>query len=74
MVRRSRPLHGETVFEYVVDVGFTTRRPVVPDQHMSRVTVLADSDNDAICTAFAMVYGRAGVVMVTSTTILSVVL
>lgn len=53
------------MFRYTVDVGFTTRRPVVPDQFTSRVTVLAEDDRDAFDTAFSMIFGRRGVEMVT---------
>lgn len=57
------------MFRYTVDVSFTTRRPVVPDQHTSRVTLLAESDEDAFGTAFSMIYGRPSVEMVTRVTI-----
>lgn len=62
------------MFEFTVDVSFTTRRPVVPDQFTSRVTLLAESDTDAHLTACWMVGGRPGVEMVTRSTIQSVVL
>lgn len=60
------------MFRYTIDVGFTTRRPVVPDQHTSRVTVLAEDDRGAFDTAFSMIYGRTGVEMVTRVTIQAV--
>jgi hypothetical protein len=62
------------VFEYTVDVGFTTQRPVVPDQHTSRVVLLAEDDQDALLTAFYMVDSRKCVEMVTRTEIVTVVL
>jgi hypothetical protein len=52
--------------EWAFDVGYTTSRPVVPDEHISRVTVLADSFADAMDTAALMVM-RPGVEMPTST-------
>jgi hypothetical protein len=52
--------------EWTFDVGFTTSRPVVPDEHTSRVTVLAESFADAMDTAALMVM-RPGVEMPTST-------
>lgn len=61
-------------FHYAVDVGFSTRRPVVPDQHVSRVHVMAHNDNHAHLTALDMVGGRPGVSMTTSSRIHSVVL
>jgi hypothetical protein len=63
------PNLSEAQFKYLVDVGFTTSRPVKPDEHMSRVQVLAGSDHDAHLTALHMVSGRPGVVMPTSSKI-----
>ena len=57
---------------YKVAVGFTTQRPVVPDQHTSLVTLLARDDHDAHLTALHMVGARPQVVMTTSSTILEV--
>jgi hypothetical protein len=51
---------------WTFDVGFTTSRPIVPDEHISRVTVLADSYSGAMTTAALMVM-RPGVEMPTST-------
>jgi hypothetical protein len=51
--------------EWTFDVGYTTSRPVVPDEHTSRVTVLAESFADAMATAGLMVM-RPGVEMPTS--------
>ena len=56
-------------FRYAVDVGFTTQRPVVPDQHVSRVHLMAKDDHDAHLTALHMVGGRLGVEMTTSSRI-----
>lgn len=50
---------------YRVLVGFSTVRPIIADQHLSLVTVLADTDREAFFTAFSMVYGRPQVQMVT---------
>ena len=36
---------------WTFDVGTTTERPVLPDQHVSRVTVLADSIGEAMADA-----------------------
>lgn len=56
-------LHPDLTF--TVDVGFTTRRPVVPDERTHRVVVLAQDDIDARLVAHSMVVGHRGVVMVT---------
>ena len=53
-------------FTFAVDVGFTTSRPVKPDEHMSRVHVAADTENEAHLTALQMVASRPGVEMPTS--------
>jgi hypothetical protein len=57
-----------TAVEWQFDVGSTSSRPIVVDEHISRVTVLADSYPDALMTAVLMVSGRRGVEMVTSAT------
>lgn len=62
------------MFEFTVDVSFTTRRPVVPDQFTSRVTVMADTESEAFFTAFGMIAGRPGVEMVTRCEIQAVIL
>lgn len=49
------------------DVGRTTKRPLAVDEHISRVTVLADSYAEATFLAVQMAY-HPGVEMVTSTT------
>jgi len=54
---------------FTVDVGFTTRRPVVPDERTHRVVIAAQDDIDARLAAHAMVAGHKGVVMVTRLTI-----
>ena len=61
------------MFVWTVDVGSTDRRPVVPDQFVSRVQVAADDASQAILAAVAMVM-RPGVVMATSASVVSVVL
>jgi hypothetical protein len=55
---------NETAWTF--DVGTTTERPVIPDQHVSRVTVLASSIGEAMADAANMTM-RPGVEMVTST-------
>jgi hypothetical protein len=55
----------EQIWEF--DVGTTTERPVVPDQYVSRVTVLANSHVEGMEIAALMCGGRKGVEMVTST-------
>ena len=59
-------------FLYVVAVGFTTARPVRPDQHAHTITTWAGSDSDAHLQAAQRVGSRPGVVMVTRSTIISV--
>ena len=54
--------HGVT---YTVDVGWTSTRPVRPDKHTSRVTVLADTGSEAECMALLMVARRPTCVMPT---------
>jgi hypothetical protein len=48
-------------------VGTTTKRPIIVDQYISRVEVLAESYSEAIFLA-AGICDRPGVEMVTSTT------
>lgn len=57
---------------FTVDVGFTTSRPIIPDQHVSRVMVAADNDIDAQLIAMHMVTVRPNVQMPTSATIVAV--
>lgn len=40
---------------FTIDVGFTTARPIIVDQHMSRVTVMAKDLNEATLIAAQMV-------------------
>lgn len=51
---------------FTVDVGFTRVRPVIPDQFVRQVTVAAPSRTEADLIAHDMIFGRKGVVMVTS--------
>lgn len=51
---------------FTVDVDYSVRRPVIPDERSSTVTILAPDDADAVGTAVCMVAGRRGVEMVTS--------
>lgn len=46
------------ILKYTVDVGWTNTRPVVPEQHTSRVTVMAESATEAELTAMSMVGAR----------------
>jgi hypothetical protein len=55
---------------WTIAVGFTTVRPVIPEQDVHHVQVSADSEIDARLIAYAMVYGRRGVVMVTSVSVI----
>lgn len=58
--------------DVIVNVGWTDRRPVVPDQRVSRVIVSVPSgttEQDATWIAAAMVAARKGVEMVTSTAV-----
>lgn len=57
---------------YWVKVGFSTQRPIISDQHISLVELEAESDREAFDVAFAMVYGRPQVQMVTRCEILEV--
>lgn len=64
---------------FTMRVGWTSQRPVVPDQHVSHVVVMADTANDAHLLAAYMLLGRrhpitgAPCVMVTSTHVLDVI-
>lgn len=60
------------MFQYKVAAGFTTSRPVRPDEHTHVLTLFAESDNDAHLFAAQWVASRPGVQMPTSTTILEV--
>lgn len=44
----------------VVTVGWTSSRPVRPDEHTSRVVVAADTETDATLTAAQIVSARRG--------------
>jgi hypothetical protein len=57
---------------YRVAVGFTTRRPVHPDERWHVITLDAESDNAAHLGALQWVGSRPGVEMVTSSEILEV--
>lgn len=61
---------------FTIDVGFTTTRPIVPDQHIHRVIVRASSETEAKLAAAQMVGGimiGGGLPeMTTSTKIISV--
>lgn len=43
---------------FTVDVGWTNTRPVRPEQHTSRVTVMADSGAEAELIALSMACAR----------------
>ena len=60
------------VFLYTVAVGFTTHRPVRPDERTHVIKFWAESDHDARITAAHWIDARPGVEMVTRTTILEV--
>lgn len=53
---------------YVVEVGYSVRRPIVPDEGVRRVLVAARSDSEAVLVAAQMVAGS--VEMVTSAVLL----
>lgn len=55
---------------FTVDVGWTSVRPVRPDQHTSRVQVVADSGEDAELIAIHMVAARTTCVMPTSSVVI----
>jgi hypothetical protein len=64
----SRPHErGSKIMQITVRVGYTTVRPIVPDQHYSYVTVDAGGYHDASLQAAQWVASRPGVEMVTST-------
>lgn len=56
----------------LVEVGFTSRRPVVPDQHITRVWVAADTEVEACLVAAQVIACRYE--MVTSTRIVKLIL
>lgn len=60
-------IHPDVTF--AIFVGFTTDRPIQPDQHFARVIVAAQTDHDACLVAAQMVACNRGVEMVTSTVI-----
>ena len=64
---------GHPLLVFTVRVGYTTQRPVVPDQHTTHVLVAAQTDTEARLVACEMVGARRGVVMVTRATVLDVV-
>lgn len=45
---------------YTVEVGWTNTRPVRPDEHRSRVTLMAHTGAGAELLALSMVSARAG--------------
>jgi hypothetical protein len=51
--------------EFTVAMGYSVRRPIVPDERRSTVVVLASTEAGAVSTAVCMVAGRRGVEMVT---------
>lgn len=57
---------------FTVQVGFTSTRPVQPDQHTAWVQVAADTEQQAHLAAAQMVAGWPHAEMVTSTTTLEV--
>lgn len=48
-----------------VDVAWTDRRPIVPDQHWSRVSLETETEAEAELLALQLVASRPGVEMVT---------
>jgi hypothetical protein len=54
---------------FVLDVGFTTVRPVIPDQHHARVVVSVHDEIEATLVAAQIVACGRAVEMVTSTAI-----
>lgn len=54
---------------YTVEVGWTSTRPVRPDQHVSRVTVWAVNAAEAELLALAMVAARPSCVMPTGSVV-----
>lgn len=65
-------------FWWTIDVGWTNTRPVIPEQHVSRVRVFEPDEYHAVITAAAWVKARPGwrgmkpAEMVTSTKIVEV--
>jgi hypothetical protein len=60
------------MFLYTVAVGFTTHRPVRPDERTHTLTLWAADDADAHLFAAQWIASRPGVVMPTRTTIIQV--
>lgn len=58
---------------WTVRVGWTSVRPVRPDQHFSRIVIAADDATSASCAAAQWVASRPECVMPTSTEIEKVV-
>lgn len=52
-----------------VTVGWTSHRPIRPDEHLSSVTTTGDSDTECTLAAAQIVACRPSCEMVTSTTI-----
>lgn len=40
---------------FTIMVGFTTARPIIPDQHFAQITLMADSLNEAMLIAAQIV-------------------
>lgn len=57
------------MFLYLVDVGWTSVRPVRPDQHVHSVRLWAENDNAAHLAAAQWLASRPSCQMVTSTAI-----
>lgn len=55
---------------FTVDVGWTSTRPVRPDQHTSRIHLDAATAHDAELTALQIVAARPSCVMPTSSTVI----
>jgi hypothetical protein len=55
---------------FTVDVGWTSQRPIRPEQHTSRIVVMAEDGHDAELTALLMVAARPSCVMPTSSTVI----
>lgn len=53
-----------------IRVGFTTSRPIIPDQHFSYITLMANSLNEAMLIAAQIAATHSE--MPTSTTLISV--
>jgi len=67
-------LLDDVVMVFAVDVGWTSSRPVVPDEHVTRVVVATteDTGRDATLVAAQMVACRRGCEMPTSTRVVGV--